>query len=174
MRKLMTVAVMLMMLAVVAPIGADAKPLPGDGPESGHYDWQDCIWGDAPASAIIHSVRAKDHNAYSLDCQNVKHIKQGHGFNGETIPCIDRVLTTYDHKGPSDTDPRNDRFTIRNRPIKNPVTAQLPAYFFDAVVVTERHSHRIVTAWVEPKALDKFPPYHGDEWEACVSVGRTA
>jgi hypothetical protein len=139
------------------------EPVPDD------VEWSDCIWGGAPADAIVATFDAGDAYTYTLNCGNVIHIREGHDFNEHTIPCISRVLSAYDTKDVSRTDPRNDVFAIRNQEISS-----VPGNYVDAFVVTDRANLRVVTAYVEIKTIDLLPAYQGDPWAACVPVPTTA
>lgn len=164
---------LVMLLAVAAPGVADARPIEGDVPGNSsppeEFEWSDCIWGDAPPNYIVASFRAKDNNEYALECQNVRKIYDDHGFNERTIPCIDHVLTAYDYKGRSETDPRNDLFKITGQPVPN-----APGNFIDAFVITDRANLRVVTAYVEQKTVELLPAYEIDLWSACAPVSTTA
>jgi hypothetical protein len=160
-------------LAVAVPGVADARPIegdvPGDSSPAEEFEWSDCIWGDAPPNYIVASFRAKDNVEYALECRYVRHIYNRHGFNERTIPCIDHVLTSYDHKGPSESDPRRDSFKITGQPVPH-----APGNFVDAFVITDRASLRVVTAYVEQKTVELLPAYEIDLWSACAPVSTTA
>ncbi len=154
---------------------ASCSAAPAEGPvkepaeEPVEYEWSDCIWGEAPDDYVIATFDSRDGNTYTLNCQNVRHIYEGHGFNESTIPCIDHVLTSYDYKGPSESDPRNDLFKISSQPVPF-----VPGNFINAFVVTDRTNLRVVTAFVELKTVELLLPYEGDLWDACVPVPTTA
>jgi len=136
------------------------------------YEWSDCIWGDAPEESVVATFTEKDGTGYTLQCGNggygVVHIKEGHGFTDRTIPCIARVLSEYDSRERSSSNPTNDVFRL-----KAEITGTVGNYF-DAKVVVDRTHRNIVTAYVETYALGDLPEYDVDPWDACSPVPTTA
>jgi hypothetical protein len=144
---------------------------PGSEPPSdddGILDWQDCIWGGAPADTVVHTFEDGVGGTFTLNCRNVNKIYAGHGFTYSTIDCIQNVFWYSQWTEPSNTDPRND---LRK------LVSEIPGYprtVFTAYVVTDRTNLHVVTAYVElyDRGAGYGEPWSGDTWDACASYHR--
>lgn len=132
-------------------------------------EWSDCIWGDASNDQVVETFEAKDGSVYELSCERVDHIRQGHGFTEDTIPCITRVLASYNDHGPSRSTPHHYVYRIVNEPVPDE-----PGYVLTAFVVVNPANGSLRTAFVEVATVGLMPPYQGDTWSACVPSPGTA